>query len=47
MSEKYDFDHNNTLLLENDEINVHECHENSLIIDTYTREDVWPTELEH
>ena len=47
LSEKFDFDQKNTLMLESDEINVHECHENSLIIDRYTREDVWPTELEN
>lgn len=31
-------------MLETDEINVYECHENSLIVDKYLREDVWPTD---
>jgi hypothetical protein len=33
----------NTLMLESDEVSVHYCHKNSLIIDEFTREDVWPT----
>lgn len=34
---------NNTLMLESDECNVYNYHENSLIIDRYEREDVWPS----
>ena len=37
------FGPSNTLMLETDEINVYECHKNSLIVDRYEREDVWPT----
>jgi hypothetical protein len=39
------FGKENTLMLESDEINVYDCHRNSLIIDRYTRDDVWPTEV--
>jgi len=34
-------------MLESDEINVHDCHKNSLIIDRFLREDVWPTEADY
>ena len=37
------FGPSNTLMLQTDEINVYECHKNSLIVDRYEREDVWPT----
>ena len=33
----------NTLMLESDEVSIHHCHRNSLIVDEYTREDVWPS----
>ena len=36
------FDSTNTLLLESDELSVHKCHKNSLVIDRYERDDVWP-----
>lgn len=35
----------NTIMLESDEISVYNFHENSLIVDRYEREDVWPTEM--
>ena len=35
----------NTIMLESDEVNVYNCHENSLIVDSYTRQDVWPTQV--
>jgi len=35
----------NTLMLESDEVNVFNCHQNSLIIDKMEREDVWPQDL--
>jgi len=35
----------NTLMLESDEVNVFNCHQNSLIIDKMEREDVWPKDL--
>jgi hypothetical protein len=42
--EKFEgFSKKNTLVLESDECNVYECFENSLIIDRYDRNDVWPT----
>ena len=31
-----------TLMLESDEIDVFMCHKNSLIVDRFSREDVWP-----
>jgi hypothetical protein len=36
------FSEKNTLMLESDECNVYECFENSLIIDRFDRDDVWP-----
>ena len=41
------FGPSNTIMLETDEINVHDCIENSLIVDRFEREDVWPTNIEH
>jgi hypothetical protein len=35
------FDKHNTLLLDTDEVSVYNCHKNSLIIDSFEREDVW------
>lgn len=35
----------NTIMLESDEVSVYNFHENSLIVDRYEREDVWPTEV--
>ena len=35
----------NTIMLESDEASVYNYHENSLIVDRYEREDVWPTEV--
>ena len=32
-------------MLESDEASVFNYHENSLIVDRYEREDVWPTEV--
>mmetsp|Transcript_34701 Transcript_34701/g.53218 ORF Transcript_34701/g.53218 Transcript_34701/m.53218 type:complete len:260 (-) Transcript_34701:20-799(-) len=32
----------NILSLESDEVSVHDCYENSLVIDTYERDDIWP-----
>ena len=39
----FKFGKENTLLLESEEISVWKCHENSLIVDKFEREDVWPT----
>jgi hypothetical protein len=36
------FDETNTMLLESDEVSVHHCYENALIIDRFERSDVWP-----
>lgn len=33
-------------MLESEEIAVWKCHENSLIVDKFERNDVWPTEPE-
>lgn len=29
-------------MLESDEVNLYNCHLNSLVVDRYDREDVWP-----
>ena len=46
--EKFDgvYGPKNTLMLESDEVSVHNCHKNSLIVDEYTKEDVWPSSYE-
>lgn len=36
----------NTLMLETEEIEVYLCHENSLVVDQFEREDVWPDSLQ-
>ena len=33
-------------MLESEEISVHKCHQNALIVDRYQREDVWPMKQE-
>lgn len=35
----------NTLMLDSDEISVHDCFQNALIVDRYDRDDVWPQDL--
>lgn len=45
LPEDFTFGPNNTLMLESDEVNVFNCHENSLIIDKMQREDIWPQDL--
>lgn len=37
------FDGTNTLMLETEEIDVHDWIDNSLIVDRYDRDDVWPS----
>ena len=32
----------NTLMMDCDEINFYDCHENAVVIDEFKREDVWP-----
>ena len=32
-------------MLESDEVSVYNNHQNSLILDSFEREDVWPTEI--
>ena len=40
------FGKHNTLVLETDEVSVHDCWKNSMILDRYERSDVWPTAQE-
>lgn len=35
----------NTLMLESDEVSVHDCFENALITDRFERNDVWPEDM--
>lgn len=44
LSTDHSFGPQNTLMLESDEISVHNYHENSLIVDKFERSDVWPTQ---
>lgn len=43
---KADFGAKNTLVLDTDEIDVYNCHQNSLILKKVTQNDIWPMNVE-